>query len=85
MSCELFAGVLFWKIIIDYAYGCGAHPINNFCEDLLKLEPYKETLRDALFVSKTIKGQGLLSKIYNVLCIEILRKPKGMVLYSASR
>lgn len=68
-----------------WVYGCGAHPLNNFCQDLLKLPGLNECLKDAVFICKTIKNQGLLFKIYASVCKELLGKCYSMVLYSASR
>jgi hypothetical protein len=71
--------------IVDFAYGCGAHPLNNFCEDLLKMDQLKLVQKQALLVSKSIKSQSLLNKLYSMVCSEILSKNFCMVLYSASR
>jgi hypothetical protein len=70
---------------VDFAYGCGTHPLSNICEDILELPTMKEAMKEALFVSKTIKNQGLLNKIYSILCKEMLGKIHAMILYSASR
>jgi hypothetical protein len=70
---------------VDFAYGCGTHPLNNLCEDILELPTMKEAMKEALFVSKTIKNQGLLNKIYSILCKEMLGKIHAVILYSASR
>lgn len=87
-SCNVMKALrrcLLSRKMVDFAYGCGSHPLNNLCEDILKMDTHKETMKHALFVSKTIKNQGLLNKIYSSLCQESIGKVLSMVLYSASR
>jgi hypothetical protein len=87
-SCNVMRSLrrnLLEKRHFDYTYGCGAHSLNNLCEDLLKLDSFKEILKSALFVSKSTRNQSLLSKIYSSICEDLLGKVLAMVLYSASR
>jgi hypothetical protein len=71
--------------VVDFSYGCAAHPINNLVEDLLKLDPFKVALKQAMFLSKSIKYQGLLSKVFAAVCKRSLDKALVMVLFSPSR
>ena len=78
------------KLIVDekvlsYAYGCGSHALNNFCEDIVLVSRVKMSLKKALFISKSIRSHGMLAKIYAMVCTETLGKSLAMVLYSASR
>lgn len=41
------------KIVIEY--GCGAHPQNKFCVDIIKLPFIKPIVKSSLYVSKFIK------------------------------
>lgn len=87
-SCNLMRAVrtkLFNHGTVQLTYGCSAHALNNFCEDIAKIASVKESIRRGVYVSKTIKNQNLLNKIFNMLCIEMVGKPYAMVLYSASR
>jgi hypothetical protein len=87
-SCNLMRSVrrnLFENAHVVFEYGCGAHPLSNFCEDIVKLDSIKSILRQALYVSKCIKHQGLLNKIFSEICLEMLGFSYAMVLYSASR
>lgn len=86
-SCNLMVRVrneLVEEKRVDWAYGCVAHALNNFCEDIGKLK-FSTVLKEALFVSKTIRNKHLLRKLYEVLCEEKLGKPYAMVLYSKTR
>ena len=70
---------------LDYAYGCGAHALNNLCENIVSVTPVKRSVKRAFFVSKSIRNQGMLATIFSMVCIETFGKPFAMVLYSASR
>lgn len=56
----------------------------GFCEDVIKC-CFKETVKDALFLSKTIRSKHLLRRIFEKLCEERMRKAYAMVLYSKTR
>ncbi|KAE9220734.1 hypothetical protein PF004_g13241 [Phytophthora fragariae] len=87
-SCNLMRAVrtlLYNEGVVRLTYGCSAHALNNFCEDIAKLTSMKTGIRRAGFISKTIKNQNLLSKIFSELSKELVGKSYAMVLYSASR
>ncbi|KAE8956558.1 hypothetical protein PR001_g31693, partial [Phytophthora rubi] len=87
-SCNLMRAVrtlLYNEGVVRLTYGCSAHALNNFCQDIAKLTSMKTGIRRAVFISKTIKNQNLLSKIFSELYKELVGKSYAMVLYSASR
>ncbi|KAF4145216.1 hypothetical protein GN958_ATG05570 [Phytophthora infestans] len=70
---------------VAFAYGCGAHALNNFCEDIVKNPGVKAFVRNTVYLSKIVKNTGLLNKIFSSLCFDFLQRQYTMVLYSASR
>jgi len=84
-SMRLLRELIVSNKVLDYAYGCGAHALNNYCEEIVLITPVKNALKRALFVSKSVKNQGMLAKIFAMICIETVGKALAMVLYSASR
>ena len=73
------------KNVVDFSYGCAAHSIDNLVKDLLKVEPFKTFLKQAMFLSKAVKYQVLLSKIFSVICKRSLGVALVMVQFSPSR
>ena len=56
-----------WKLIEDkykdeqiFGYGCVAHVLNLFCQDILKIPPAKMTLDEATQIVKAIKQSHIL-------------------------
>jgi hypothetical protein len=69
-SCNLMRSVrrnLFENNHVVFEYGCGARPLNNLCEDIVKLASIKPILRASVYVAKCIKHQKLLNKV-SVFC-----------------
>ena len=60
-------------------------PNYNLVVDLLKVEPFKTFLKQAMFLSKAVKYQVLLSKIFSVICKRSLGVALVMVQFSPSR
>ena len=60
-------------------------PNYNLVVDLLKVETFKTFLKQATFLSKAVKYQGLLSKIFSVICKQSLVLALIIVLFSPSR
>lgn len=72
------------EFVVGFAYGCEAHALTNFCEDIAKRSLVKTGIAQALYVSMTVKNQGLLNKIYSSLSKDIVGKEYAMALYYAS-
>ena len=71
--------------LVSWEYSCAAHPLNNFCEEIISLPEFKSGLRRGLSLSKGIKNKGMARKISRVLLLELYGKEYDMVLYSESR
>uniref|UniRef100_M4BS14 DUF659 domain-containing protein n=1 Tax=Hyaloperonospora arabidopsidis (strain Emoy2) TaxID=559515 RepID=M4BS14_HYAAE len=56
------------EYVVEFSYGCAAHPINNLVEDLIKVAPFKIFHKQTMFLSKVVKYQGRLSKTFSVIC-----------------
>ena len=71
--------------LVVWEYGCASHSLNNFCEVILYLPDFKCKLRRGLFLSKSIKDNGMVGKVFRALSLELFGKAYAMVLYSVSR
>ncbi|PXF50186.1 hypothetical protein BWQ96_00346 [Gracilariopsis chorda] len=53
--------------------------------DIGKLGVISETVKEALYVSKTVKIVGLVRKVFNYICLENLHRTYSMLLFSLTR
>lgn len=86
-SCNLMIAVR--KMLVAdknvlWAYGCAAHALNNFCEDLARA-CFSIVLKEGLFLAKSIRGKHLLRKLFDTICEERLGCTYSLVLYSKTR
>lgn len=68
--------------VVSYAYGCSLQPLNLFCRDVLSREPFRQLVKKAVFVSKTVKLDETLSALFESMCFEKMLSSQRMVLYS---
>jgi len=43
---------------VDFSHGCAAHALNNVCEDIVKTPAIKESVRQALYVTRASQWRG---------------------------
>lgn len=72
------------KQLVRWAYGCAAHSLNNFTEDIAKLL-FKNVIKKCVFMVKTIKNTGMVRKIFDKLCTEKFQRNFSLPLYSKTR
>ena len=72
------------EYVVEFSYGCAAHPINNLVEDLIKVEPFRIFHKQTMFLFKVVKYQGRLSKTFSVICKRSLGVAPFMNLFSTS-
>lgn len=73
------------KKLVLWEYGCSTHCLHNLSSDIGSLEPFKGNIKDALYVSKTVKNTGMVRKLYEQLCEEKFGAALTMVLFSSTR
>ena len=70
---------------MSWEYSCIAHPLKNFCEDIIYIPNFKADLQRSLFLSEGIKKKGMSGKIFRVLSSKLYGKEYATVLYLALR
>lgn len=65
---------------VKWVSSCVTHALNSFCEDLEKVK-FGTVLQQGLFVSKTLRFQILLHRLFDTICEETIGKRYTMVLY----
>lgn len=77
--------IVFDSYRVLFEYGCSTHPLNNLCENIVKISCIKPMFESSKYVSKRIKHRRLLSKIFGRIFSEQLRQSYLMALYTAFR
>jgi len=84
-SMILLRKILVERNVVAYAYGCGAHALNNFSLDVLQLPQFSKLIKEVLWVAKTVKNTHMLRNLFDVVCVEKLCMHVALVLYSSTR
>lgn len=72
------------KNLVRWSYGCAAHCLNNFSEDIGK-NLFKDVIKKCVFIMKTIKNNGMLRKIFDKICMEKHKRTFSLPLYCKTR
>ncbi|KAI0557485.1 Ribonuclease H-like protein [Gracilaria domingensis] len=70
---------------MKFTYSCSTHCLHNLSMDIGRLPILSATVKQAMFVSKTVKNVGLLRKLYESICMEMKGRIYAMVLFSPTR
>lgn len=79
LQCNLFDNNYF-----SWIHSCNGNLLNNFYQDLLKLNKFKSWLKEYIFVLNNIKDQDFLFKIYVFIYKEVFDKILIIVAYLLS-
>lgn len=58
--------------VFMWVSGCDTHCIQNLSLDLVKMPEFSSVIKNAMFVSKTVKNVGIIRKMFYVICNENL-------------
>lgn len=79
-TCDVHT-LLVEKKFVRFTYGCFTHCVNNICEELGKVYFSKST-KKVLFVTKSIRHQHLLRRVFESVCEERCCMKLTLLLYS---
>lgn len=71
--------------IVLWSYGCATHCLQNLSMDIEKIPRFTKVVKEALFIPKFIKNNGIIRKLFDALCTEKFGKIYAMMLYSPTR
>lgn len=72
------------KNLVRWSYGCAAHALNNFTEDIAKLL-FRNLIKKCVFAVKSIKNTSMVRKLFDRLCCEKFNRTFSLPLYSKTR
>ncbi|KAI0558418.1 Ribonuclease H-like protein [Gracilaria domingensis] len=71
--------------VFKWCYGCGSHALHNLTEDAGKLSNNTKTVKEVVFVSKTIKYTGVIRRLFEKVCAKRRSRVTLPSLYSPTR
>lgn len=51
------------KFLVKWGYGCCTHFLHNLSPDMFSLEPFKNIIKNALYVSITVNNTGMVRNL----------------------
>lgn len=68
--------------MFKWAYGCAAKSLQNLSMDIAKVAQLTRTVKDTLYICKTVTNTEVLQQLFNTLCVEKAGKQYSLFVYS---